>query len=107
MRQARWRVISKVLQDGFERSVASTVPRSIPLEINPALVNGVLSALPPTADIRQRIEHVCFVPLKSLQLKCSPDRQGRLFRYFCRAREPLKAFGVTNLYCPGNSEDPS
>jgi hypothetical protein len=33
-----------------------------------------LSALPPKADIRQRIEHVCFVPLADIGLcKC---RQG-------------------------------
>jgi hypothetical protein len=43
VRQARWRVISKVLQDGFERSVAGTVPRAIPLE---SRHNGPLASCP-------------------------------------------------------------
>jgi len=38
-----------------------------------------MSALPPTADIRQRIEHVCFVPLADIltsphQVRVGPPR---------------------------------
>jgi hypothetical protein len=29
-----------------------------------------MSALPPKADIRQRIEHVCFVPLADICIPC-------------------------------------
>jgi hypothetical protein len=37
-----------------------------------------MSALPPKADIRQRIEHVCFVPLTDIESDCpasAPLRQ--------------------------------
>ena len=34
-----------------------------------------MSALPPKADIRQRVEHICFVPIAD-----TPDPTPRLFR---------------------------
>ena len=36
-----------------------------------------MSALPPEADIRQRIEHVCFVPIADMTTQCldSPTRR--------------------------------
>jgi hypothetical protein len=33
-----------------------------------------MSALPPEADIRQRIEHVCFVPITDMLASASPIR---------------------------------
>jgi hypothetical protein len=32
-----------------------------------------MSALPPIADIRQRIEHVCFVPNSDIALQLAED----------------------------------
>jgi len=37
-----------------------------------------MSALPPKADIRQRIEHVCFVPKADILTKPLSDQQGGL-----------------------------
>ena len=49
-----------------------------------------LSALPPKADIRQRIEHVCFVPIADIQTSTSEQHSNP---YDARARGVLTAPG--------------
>ena len=41
-----------------------------------------MSALPPKVDIRQRIEHICFVPIADIK-RLSFDTQ--IFRLLCGA----------------------
>ena len=51
-----------------------------------------MSALPPKADIRQRIEHVCFVPEADIQAPCIAERT--VGRHRKQGPDEVPAFSV-------------
>jgi hypothetical protein len=60
-----------------------------------------MSALPPKADIRQRIEHVCFVPIADIERQA----QTLLRRPSWEQSHSVTNFGASSATCFQASQD--